>query len=330
MKFTSSNISALLPSLKMGKIRSIMLYGPDKGVIDHIYSLIVKTLEKTSYNHNYNDMICSGIDITLNNISLFGGSDIIKITEVPSSINTDLKDILLSGTHHTAILIADELSPSSSLRKLFESEESFAAIACYNDDAKNVKTLSYSKITSAGKTINTDALNYLSYHLNGDRFIIENEINKLLLFSYDEKSITLEHVEKSISNSIISSPDLLSIAFAKGDGKKFFLESRNLLSENISVVWIIRALARYYINLYIVLNEKSSGISLENAISHLKPPIFFKYLQDFKDVVRSLSMERIRYILSLLHDAEISSKSATICPESICEELFFKAHYATL
>lgn len=330
MKFTSVNIAPFLSLVKASKIKAIMLYGQDRGVIDYIFSSIVKTLGKTSYSHNYSDLLSSGADVILNNISLFGGSDIIKITEVPSAINPDLKEILQAGSHHLPILIADELAPSSALRKLFESEESLAAVACYNDDAKNVRTISAGKITAAGKTIDSDALNYLSYHLNGDRNIIESELDKLLLFTFDAKSITLGDVEKSLSHSIISSPDFLCISFAKGDAKRFFLESNNLLSENISIVWIIRAIARYYINLYFVANHKSAGMSLESAIATLKPPIFFKYLPDFKEISNSLSSNKIIEILSLLHVAEYESKSATLSPESICENLFFKVHYGKL
>lgn len=330
MKFTSVNIAPFLSLVKASKIKAIMLYGHDKGVIDYIFSAIVKTIGKTSYSYNYNDLLSSGADIILNNISLFGGSDIIKITEVPSVINTDLKDILLAGPHHIAILIADELSPSSSLRKLFESEESLASIACYSDDVKNVRIISNSKITAAGKAIDSDALSYLSYHLNGDRNIIESELDKLLLYITDAKSITLDDVERSLSRNIISSPDFLCISFAKGDAKRFFLESSNLLSENISIVWIIRAIARYYINLYSVATQKAGGMSLESAVATLRPPIFFKYLQDFKDISNNIPTNKIIKILSLLHEAEHRSKSATLSEESICENLFFKVHYGTL
>lgn len=330
MKFTSVNTSPFFAALKDGKIKAIMLYGQDKGVIDYIFSMIVKNFSKTSYVYSYSDAISRGLDVILNNISLFGSSDIIKITDVPPAINADLKEILLLGTHHIPILIADELSPSSSLRKFFESEDSLASMACYNDDAKNVRAIAYGKITASQKTIDADALSYLSWNLNGDRNIIENELEKLLLYTSNATSIRLEDVESSVSSNIISSPDFLCISFAKGDAKKFFTESTNLLSENISIVWIIRAISRYYINLYVVAIQKSMGVSQEAAISSLKPPIFFKYLLDFKDISNSVSLEKITKVLFLLHKAEAESKSSTISAESICENLFFRVHYAAL
>lgn len=330
MKFTSVNTAPFFLALKSEKIKAVMLYGQDKGVIDYIFSIIVKNLGKMTYTYSYSEAISTGVDVILNNISLFGSSDIIKITDVPSNINTDLKDILLLGTHHIPILIADELSPSSSLRKFFESENSLASIACYNDDIKNIRAIAYSKITAAQKIIDADALSYLSYNLNGDRNIIENELEKLLLFTSNAASIRLEDVENSISCNAISSPDFLCISFAKGDAKTFFTESANLLSENTSVVWIIRAIARYYINLYIVATQRSAGVSQEAAISSLKPPIFFKYLLDFKDISNSISLEKTIKILYLLHQAEVESKSSTISAESICENLFFRVHYAAL
>ncbi len=326
MKFTSLALPQLLSALKQGKIKGLVIYGPDKGMISFSCNAIAKSLEKNIETLTYQELLTGGLDITLNNASLFGDSNIIKITNMPTSIDVNLKNILLAGPRHIPILIADELSPASSLRKFFETEEQFAALACYNEDENNIRKIVASKVVAGGRSISSDAIAYIAHHLIGDRYIIENELEKLLLFTYDKTNITLNDVEKVISASIVASPDMLCISFAKGDAKRYFTESARLLAENISIVWIIRALIRYYINLYIVSSMIEGGTSVETAISSLKPPIFFKYLQDFKAILSKTSKQKIIYILSELNKAEKESKSSSYSAENICDNLFFRSH----
>lgn len=326
MKFTSLALPQLLSNLKQGKIKSVLIYGPDKGLISNACNEISITLIKNIETLSYQNAAMQGFDITLNNINLFSSANLVKITNSPTSIDSNLKNLLLSGTHHIPIFIADELAPTSSLRKFFESEDSCAALACYHDDENTIRKIAGARIIAAGKTISSDALGFLSHHLIGDRYIIENELEKLLAFTYDKKNITLTDVEQSISTSIVASPDALCIAFAKGDAKRYFTESAKLLAENISIIWIIRALIRYYTNLYIVSVSKENGLSLESAISSLKPPIFFKYLADFKLIETKTSKAKIITILSMLNTAEKESKSSTTSAENICDNLFFEAH----
>lgn len=326
MKFTSSSLPQLLSSLRQGKIKGVMIYGPDKGMVSFASNAIAKSLERNMQLLTYQDSVAQGLDITLNNVSLFGDRNIIKITNLPTAIDINLKNILLSGTHHMPILIADELSPSSSLRKFFEGEDSLAALACYNEDESNISKIAASKISASGRLIASDALAYLANNLIGDRYIIENELEKLLLFTHDKAKITFDDVEKVISASIVTSPDMLCISFAKGDAKRYFTESSRLLAENISIVWIIRALIRYYINLYIVSSMKEAGAQLDTAISSLKPPIFFKYLADFKMILAKTNKAQIIRILSMLNAAEVESKSSSYSAENICDNIFFNAH----
>ncbi len=326
MKFTSLSLPQLLISLKQGKIKNVLIYGPDKGLISTACNEIAKTLVKNIEILNYQNAAAQGFDVTLNNISLLSGSNLIKITNTPTSVDLSLKNLLLAGTHHMPIFIADELSPTSSLRKFFEGEESCAALACYHDDENTIRKIVGARIAAQHKTISSDALGYLSHHLIGDRYILENELEKLLLFTHDKQTITLTDVEQSISTSIVASPDMLCIAFAKGDAKRYFTESARLLAENISIIWMIRALIRYYINLYIVSVLKENGLSLDVAISSLKPPIFFKYVADFKMISTQTSKDKIIRILSQLNMAEKKGKSSTTSAENICDNLFFQAH----
>ncbi len=324
MKLTTAVIPQLLNNLKSAKTKAVLFYGPDKGLINHSILEIAKGLDLKIRNISYVEASNMGFDILLNNASLFGKNEVIKITEVPTSIDASFKKLLLSSLYHIPVLIADELAPSTSMRKFFETEDSLASIGCYQDDANAIGRLISDRFREEGKTIEPAAMRYLSGNLGGDRYLVLNEIDKLMLFAHDKIQVTLEDAILSMSGASVSSPDVLCAAFAKGDGKIYFSETAKLLAENVSPVWIIRALIRYFLNLYIVANLKEDGASLEVAMQSLKPPIFFKYVQDFKVASAKHNKASILKVLGLLNQAEIESKSSGSGGD-ICDGLFFGA-----
>ena len=173
----------------------------------------------------------------------------------------------------------------------------------------------------AKKTISADALKYLSHILYGDRYIIINEIEKLLTYAHDKNEITLEDVTAVISGSTTPAPDMLCIYFFKNDQKLYLEELHKLLAENVSAVWIVRALVRYAINIYITLQKMGEGMSVEDAAGSLSPPIFFKYMPDFKRIISKCDLEKILKILESLYQAEVSLKSGIMNDRLLCEGL---------
>jgi DNA polymerase-3 subunit delta len=326
MKYTSSALKTLLSKVKMGQHRAVLLYGPDKGMISYICSEIIKGSGKTASTISYKDAQNKGLDIVLNNASLFGDSEIIRIHDTPQILDDAFKTLLQHKIHNFPIFIANELSTTSSLRKFFESEDTIAACGCYPDDDNAVSQLIRQTVLESAKKITPDAVTYLTRKLGGDRLLIMNELGKLLLFTYDKNAIDLDDVIKITSSSLTTSPDKLCISFAKCDAKQYLEELGKLLAENVSPVWIIRAIVRYYINLYIVASHIERGISLDIAMQNLKPPVFFKHVADFRRIVTGQKTVDILRILRILESAEIACKSSSTSPETICELLFFKVY----
>lgn len=326
MKLYATALPQLITNIKTSKVSAALFYGPDKGLISHCLKSLSKELGFDARSISYKEAQSLGLDVLLNNATLFGGKELITITDMPTSIDAGFKKLILGGTHHIPLLVADELTPSSSLRKLFESEDILAAMSCYPDDENNIRRLITAAVAKEGRTIEPEAMRYLTYHLSGDRYLIMSELEKLLLFTHDQKMISLDDVRLCISLGIASSPDILCTSFATGKARSYFAESTKLLGENVSVVWIIRALIRYYINLYIVANFRESGSSLEEAMRALKPPIFFKYVDDFKAASAKSDKRKILEVIGLLQKAEIESKSPSASAEGICERLFFESN----
>lgn len=320
MKFYSNQVLEVADQMQKSGIAAALIYGPDHGLIDFSLNQIAKRMNLPKRTISYAEASYSGLKSELNNASLFGTKEIIRLTDI-STFDAKLKELVVSDNHNFLIITAEELAPSSGLRKMFEAEKNLASIACYHDDATSIQKIVQKYCLDAKKHISPDALKYLSNGLYGDRYLIINEVEKLFTYLGNRVGITLEDVEKVMSGSTTTEPDLLCIYFFKKDYKFYIEELHKLLAENISAVWIIRALIRYGINIYITLQKMSDGMSLDDGANSLSPPIFFKYMPDFKRIITQISQKQILKILENLYHAEVSLKSSILDDKLICEGL---------
>ncbi len=325
MKFYSNQTPDVVSGMQKATIASTLLYGPDRGLVDYCVDHITKVLKLPRRTLSYADISFDELKSELNNISLFGTREIIRLTNI-STFDAKLKDLVKAENHHVLLITADELTPASALRKTFETEKNLAAIACYHDDAASVDKLVRKACADAQKRISADALKYLSHSLYGDRYIIINEIEKLLIYAMDKDEITLEDVVAVISGSTTPEPDMLCIYFFKNDRKLYLEELDKLLAENISAVWIVRALIRYAINVYITLGKMSEGVDIDVAAGSIVPPIFFKNMPDFKRIVGKFDIAKILGVMEQLYKAEAELKSSTIGEKFVCEGLLMSTY----
>ncbi|MCC8369026.1 MAG: DNA polymerase III subunit delta [Rickettsia endosymbiont of Oxypoda opaca] len=308
MKLYISQTNQLFELILTGKIKAILLYGPDKGYIDKICKLLIKKFAMLQTSMEYTNLNVSSLETLLNSRNFFGQKELIKIRSVTNSIDKSLKTVLTGDYFHLPVFIGDEIAASSTIKKFFETEEQLAAIACYHDNEQKIEKLILNEFNKAAKTIRGEALIYLKTHLKGDHGLICNEIDKLINFAFDKQEITLQDVKAVISDEIMANGTDLAIYFAKKDYDNFLHEFTILKKQNINEVLMIRALIRYYLNLYIVLSKVANGEKLDLAIKSLSPPIFYQYINDFKQAVNQVSLQDCIKTLAALQQAEVDFK----------------------
>lgn len=323
MKFYFSQVNRLFELIANGKIKALLLYGPDKGYIDKICRHLVKNLSMLQTTIEYGELNISSLEILLNSPNFFNQKELIKVRGAGNSIDKNLKTTLSGNYINFPVFIGEDITSSGSFRKFFETEEFLAAIACYHDDETKIERIILDRLAKNNKTINKETITYLKTHLKGDHELIRNEINKLIYYVHDQKEITLDDAKAVISSEIMASGSDLAIYFSKKDYTSFLKELSILQKQNINEVLIIRALIRHYINLYIVLSKVKNGERVETAIKSLSPPIFYQYINDFTKIATSFSLTECLETLKKLQQAEIDYK---LNPTSF--DLFQKVYYA--
>lgn len=308
MKFYLSQAPQLFEKIETGQVNALLLYGPDKGYIDKVCKALIKRFSLLKTSIEYSDLKNYSLDTLANSQNFFMQKQLIKIRSVGESIDKSLKLALSKKFLHFLVFIADELSVSSSIRKFFETEDNLVSLACYHDDEQKVAKIISQKLAANSKVIKEESIRYLTENLKGDHQVLINELDKLLYYTADKSEVTIEDVQSVITCDNEGNGDNLCQYFASGHLLEFLQEFEKLKQQNINEVLMIRALIRYYLNIYTVLNKLASGINIDIAIKSLAPPIFYKNIPAFKKNISKITIEKSIEILNCLQQAEVDYK----------------------
>lgn len=328
MKLTWKQIEPFVKSPDP-KARVIVIYGPDQGLIKERSQKIGKTIID-DLNDPFN-VVTLTTDLLLedparlgdeaNALSMMGGSRLIFIKDGSDKLSPLLKEYLEEPSEHNLIVIeCGELGPRSNLRTLAEKNKSAAALPCYLDDERDISNLVRETLKEKGYFINGDVLHFFAQQVVGDRARIRNEMDKLMLYMGDEKSITMEHVQDSIGNQGDITLDNFVYAVASGQTQDAIQNFNKLIKEGIAEVLILRSLQNHFKKLHMVRIQYDQGKSIEEAVKGLYPPIFFKLMPSFKSQSQKWQTNRLALILKKLAELEAQTKKTGTPSETLCAQ----------
>ena len=313
MKINYRNFEASIKQFK-----SVLVYGNDYGVVSQTVDNIVSKLitgEQTIFNFTslqYNSIIKNPESLynELNSPTLTKEKKVVLVNEVEKILPAWLKDLLLDINNDTFVIFkASELLPNVAIRKLFETEKKLAVIACYHDEYAITKSMVESKLKQHKINIDKDALDYLVANGNFNRLVLLSELDKLILFAQNRGKISLEVTKQLISLSGNSSIDDFCFDIALGNSVDFDLRLRQLLDTKTNIIAIIRSIARCFQQLLKAQSLIKNGMTLEQAMQKISPPVFFKYVPKFTICLKHYSFNQLQDVITALTDLELLCKS---------------------
>ncbi len=303
--------------------QAVLLYGPDSGLVRERSRLIASAILGDK-SDPLNRVELSGAQVKadpailldeLSALSLMGGRRVIILRDPGEKIEPTVKSAFEGAKNITFLIIeADELSPTSSLRKLFEKESHFATIACYHEDERGLERMIRAAFTEFNLTANHDAVMYLVANLGNDRAVTRSELEKIALYMGNEREVTLEIAMQLTGNNASESTEDLCHSVALGKAQESGKLLEHLLHEGTQPVAVIRTLIRYFQRLDLALAHVRSGQSKEQAIKMLRPPVFYKSIPLIERALARWNETRILQTLNLLLRTEKEIKSGMISP----------------
>ena len=339
MKLKASEIDRVLKD--PGALAAALIYGPDGGLVSEraaqLGQVIAEDLGDAFRVCTLTEADVKADPARLSDeaaaISMLGGRRLVRVKINGDSSSKALEAFLngaedVSSSDHGFVLVeAGDLGPRSSVRKLFESSKTGAAIPCYADDAGAVERLVEQTLSHCGWRITPDAMGYLVQNLGSDRQITRQELNKLVLYlgEADGSSIAeLDHVQGAIGDAGALAIDNLVDSVASGDVEKVDLELTRSFEAGQTPVGLLRAATNHFMRLARAAEHIQHGEPADRALSKLRPPIHFKRKRSFELQLNVWRPQLLGHAIDLLLAAEANCKTTGAPDVLVCSDAFVK------
>tara|TARA_B100001057_G_scaffold301135_1_gene301333 strand:+ start:494 stop:1480 length:987 start_codon:yes stop_codon:yes gene_type:complete len=288
-----------------------LIYGENEGLKKEIIQVIKKKFKGEIENYdeaqilNNNELFYEKIF----NQSLFDKEKIIIINRCSEKIYELTENIIEKEISDIKfILNANILEKKSKLRNLFEKDKKLIVIPTYKDASITLVEIAKKFFYNYKISISQETINLLVSRCNGDRGNLKSELDKILIYIKDKKSINLEEIYKLTNLAEnFSINELVDVSLSKNFQKtsEILNESNYKSEDGILILRIFLQKAKRLFNLY----EKQNGsLSYDSLINDYKPPIFWKDKPIVKKHLENWSKSKIKNLITNINKTEIFLK----------------------
>ena len=331
MKWSAAQASAFLQKPDPA-IRVVLVYGPDAGLVsERAEALAKKTVPDLS--NPFQVAVLTGPMVSddparladeMAAQALGGGRRLVRIQHAADGLASALAGLLSDMPAGDSFLLieAGELEKRSKLRALCEGDSKMAgAIACYVEEGPVRQRVIGDILQGENLRAPRDVITFLGDVLPADRLALRSELEKLALYAKGKSEVTMEDVLAVVQDAGAAEIDDLIYAVGSGDAKKSEILLDRLFAEQTSPVALLRAAQRHFLRLQWVRGQMDEGISADEAVKKLQPPVFWKYAAQMSAQVRRWPQSRISSALAKLYDAEAAVKRTGTPDVALCGQL---------
>ena len=310
----------IIKSFELEKIISLnfyihLIYGNNEGIKQDIISnFYKKNYEGEVLKYDEQDILTNKDEFisSLLNKSLFETEKLIIISRGTDKLTTVINELLDRKELGAKIIIkSSNLEKKSKLRNLFEKEKNVICTPVYEDDSRSLNFIINNFLKDYKLSLSQEIKNILIERSNGDRINLKNELSKLKNLSITKKKLSIEDVLKLSNLAENYSVFELSDNYLAKNSKKV----SNILNENNyssdDCILIIRTILNKSKRLLKIRNEVDNNKNIDQVISTIKPPIFWKEKEIVKKQAQSWSTSEVKDIIFKINDLEALVKKNT-------------------
>ena len=310
----------IIKSFELEKIISLnfnihLIYGNNEGIKQDIISnFYKKNYEGEVLKYDEQDILTNKDEFisSLLNKSLFETEKLIIISRGTDKLTTVINELLDRKELGAKIIIkSSNLEKKSKLRNLFEKEKNVICTPVYEDDSRSLNFIINNFLKDYKLSLSQEIKNILIERSNGDRINLKNELSKLKNLAITKKKLSIEDVLKLSNLAENYSVFELSDNYLAKNSKKV----SNILNENNyssdDCILIIRTILNKSKRLLKIRNEVDNNKNIDQVISTIKPPIFWKEKEIVKKQAQSWSTNEVKDIIFKINDLEALVKKNT-------------------
>tara|TARA_E500000178_G_C17010389_1_gene750233 strand:- start:325 stop:1314 length:990 start_codon:yes stop_codon:yes gene_type:complete len=291
------------------KEKCFLFYGENLGLKNEFKHKLKLNNKNTEFYRYNEEEIIKNEDSFFNEIlnsSLFADKKIYIIENVSDKILDTITRIENKLENKKLFFFSKNLDKKSKLRNFFEKSKNHGCVACYPDNETTIKNIIIKRLAKFDG-LSQQVINILVENSNLDRVKLNNElikiktyfldgkidINKLVkLINYRNNDDFTNLKDEALKGNKISTNKLLNETFLETEKSVFYLSSLNLRLNKIDEVL-----------------QMSESKNIEDSVSSLKPPVFWKDKPNFMMQIRKWNRIKIKMALKQLYDLELYIKS---------------------
>ncbi|ACZ48887.1 DNA polymerase III, delta subunit [Anaplasma centrale str. Israel] len=325
MKVTPSKLRDFFDSPEL--YGSVLLHGSDYGrmsmytqkILDRINrnsEFVIHKMEFLKANRDPEQLL-----VSLMTVPMFSKKSLILLTDAKDTLSADLRAAIegMNMQHCYMIIQARELSGTSTLKGYYSSHKKFAAVGCYKEE--DVSFIVADFLAKHGISYRHSTFKLLCTKLKNGSACLQPELEKLLLYLGEQKSLAAEDVQKSLSTDVDPVLDDLCVAITDGNLGDALKHVDTLMQNRLSPILVIRSSLKYFMQLEYLLRTTQSQASIDSALKALQPPVFFRLIPKLKRSAESVSYRTVQVILRRLLEAEIQCKLSDTSQEVVFKYL---------
>lgn len=290
----------------------ILFYGQNEGAKNKEIEKFKKKLNIEKIIKFHEKEILDDNEIFFDEISsksLFDDKKLITINRVTDKLLKILDKISNKKIEDVNIIInAGLLEKKSKLRSFFEKEKDLASIAFYPDNFESLSKIASNFLKNNKIKLSQANINLIISKCKGDRELLENELNKILMYSLNNKDLNIETISKLtnlIENHEIS--ELANNYLAKNSSKTIQILNENNYT-NEDCVLILRAVLNKSKKILLLRYEYEKNKNIDLTISNARPPIFWKEKNITKQQIEKWKSQNLKEIIYKLSEIELNIK----------------------
>ncbi|MBM3951375.1 MAG: DNA polymerase III subunit delta [Rhodospirillales bacterium] len=311
---------------KPGAAAAALVFGPDRGQVRERMAAIGRAVAGDT-SDPFRAVELSAAQLKSDPARLFdeaaalafGGGRRLVVVRDAGDASADLFERFLAEAKSDAAFVLVEggdLPKRSALRAAFEAAKTAAAIACYPDDARAARALIGGILREHGLAADAEVLDLLVDRLGPDRDLIRGELAKLVLYC-EGKTVSADDVLAVIGDGAEASLDAVAFAACDGDTSQLDRAFTRAIGDGLPPVAILRAALRHVGRLHLARAHMAEGQSAKDAMTRLRPPVFFKLADRFRRQIGTWDEARLAAALDSLIAAETACKATAAPDEAI-------------
>ena len=292
--------------------KTILFYGENLGLKNYFKNQIINLNPKSQFLKLLQEDILKNNSLLfneLNNLSLFTDKKILLIDNCDDKIFSVLEKYLENRLETQIIFFSNLLDKRSKLRNYFEKSKNLIIIPCYPDNSITIKKIIFSELKGFQGLSNYN-INIILESSNNDRIKLKNEIEKIKTFFLDKKIIT-EQLEKLLNITANNDFNILKDEVFLGNK----IQTNKLLGETIfeteKNIYYLNSINQRLNKLSEIL-KLSKTKSIDEALTSIKPPIFWKDKPNILLQIKNWNITKIKSALNKTYNLEIEIKSNSV------------------